>query len=202
MSYWYVEFSHRVPTPMRRMERLGPSKTLSKRAAPVRTQDRAARGAWPGPPQPNIEDTGPGGIYSRLADIGHGPVRFTEDVSTRMPTPEEAEFLRLTPPQPAFFLVRVAFDDNDRPVETCEHIMSGDRWQLSYAWAADCLWCALEVSLPLSRPALRAAAFGGRPRAGNDTTATGELASPSPQVVPRQSPGAAGAEAAAMTTRS
>jgi GntR family transcriptional regulator len=82
-------------------------------------------------------DTGPGGIYSRLADIGHSPVRFTEDVSTRMPTPEEAEFLRLTPPQPVFFLIRVAFDANDRPVETCEHIMSGDRWQLSYAWAAD-----------------------------------------------------------------
>ena len=82
-------------------------------------------------------DTGPGGIYSRLADIGHGPVRFTEDVSTRMPTPEEAEFLRLTPPQPVFFLVRVAFDANDRPVETCEHVMAGDRWQLSYAWAAD-----------------------------------------------------------------
>ena len=82
-------------------------------------------------------DTGPGGIYSRLADIGHGPVRFTEDVSARMPTPEEADFLRLTPPQPVFFLVRVAFDGKDRPVETCEHIMSGDRWQLSYAWAAD-----------------------------------------------------------------
>jgi UTRA domain len=59
-------------------------------------------------------DTGPGGIYSRLADIGHSPVRFTEDVSTRMPTPEEAEFLRLTPPQPVFFLIRVAFDANDR----------------------------------------------------------------------------------------
>jgi DNA-binding GntR family transcriptional regulator len=54
-----------------------------------------------------------------------------------MPTPEEAEFLRLTPPQPVFFLIRVAFDGKDRPVETCEHIMSGDRWQLSYAWEAD-----------------------------------------------------------------
>jgi GntR family transcriptional regulator len=82
-------------------------------------------------------DTGPGGIYSRLADIGHGPVRLTEDVSARMPTPEEADFLRLTPPQPVFFLIRAAFDGKDRPVETCEHILSGDRWQLSYAWAAD-----------------------------------------------------------------
>jgi UTRA domain len=51
-----------------------------------------------------------------------------------MPTPEKAGFLRLTPPQPVFFLVRTTFDANDRPVETCEHVMSGDRWQLSYAW--------------------------------------------------------------------
>ena len=40
-------------------------------------------------------DSGPGGIYSRLAEIGHGPVRFTEDVSTRTPTPEESDVLRL-----------------------------------------------------------------------------------------------------------
>jgi GntR family transcriptional regulator len=82
-------------------------------------------------------DSGPGGIYSRLAEIGHGPVRFTEDVSTRIPTPEESDFLRLPPPQPVFFLIRVAFDASGRPVETCEHIMSGDRWLLSYEWAAD-----------------------------------------------------------------
>jgi hypothetical protein len=31
-------------------------------------------------------DSGPGGIYSRLADVGHGPVRFAEEVATRMPT--------------------------------------------------------------------------------------------------------------------
>ena len=47
-------------------------------------------------------DSGPGGIYSRLADVGHGPVRFTEEVATRMAAPEEARFLRLTDPQPAF----------------------------------------------------------------------------------------------------
>jgi hypothetical protein len=35
-----------------------------------------------------------------------------------------------------------------------------------------------------SRPALRAAACGGRPRAGNDAAATGELASPSHQMIP------------------
>ena len=34
-------------------------------------------------------DSGPGGIYSRLADVGHGPVRFTEEVATRMSTPKK-----------------------------------------------------------------------------------------------------------------
>ena len=53
-----------------------------------------------------------------------------------------------------------------------------------------------------SRPALRAAACGGRPRAGNDPTVTGEPTSPSPQLVPKQSPAAAGAEVARATTKS
>jgi hypothetical protein len=49
-------------------------------------------------------DSDPGGIYSRLADVGYGPVRFTEEVAPRIPTPEEAQFLRLTDPQPVFNL--------------------------------------------------------------------------------------------------
>jgi GntR family transcriptional regulator len=73
-------------------------------------------------------DSGPGGICSRLADVGHGPVRFT---------PAEARFLRLTDPQPVFNLFRTAFDASGTPVEVCEHIMSGDRWLLTYEWAAD-----------------------------------------------------------------
>jgi len=38
-------------------------------------------------------DTGPGGIYSRLADVGHRPVRFVEEVATRMASVDEARFL-------------------------------------------------------------------------------------------------------------
>jgi len=82
-------------------------------------------------------DTGPGGIYSRLADKGHGPARFTEDVLARMPTPEEAAFLKMPNPRPVFYLVRTAFDAEDLAVEVCEHIMAGDRWQLRYEWPAD-----------------------------------------------------------------
>jgi GntR family transcriptional regulator len=54
-----------------------------------------------------------------------------------MPTPEEARFLRLTDPQPVFNLFRTAFDESGTPVEVCEHVMSGDRWLLTYEWAAD-----------------------------------------------------------------
>jgi DNA-binding GntR family transcriptional regulator len=36
-----------------------------------------------------------------------------------------------------FFLIRVALDADGRPVETCEYILSGDRWQVSDAWEAD-----------------------------------------------------------------
>ena len=82
-------------------------------------------------------DTGPGGLYSRLADVGHRPVRFLEEVATRMATADESRFLGFPAPQPVFYLVRIAFDTNDTPVETCEHVMAGDRWLLTYEWPAD-----------------------------------------------------------------
>jgi GntR family transcriptional regulator len=50
---------------------------------------------------------------------------------------ELIEVGRLTAPAPVFYLVRTAFDGEDRPVEICEHVMSGERWQLSYEWQAD-----------------------------------------------------------------
>jgi GntR family transcriptional regulator len=46
------------------------------------------------------EDTGPGGLYSRLADVGHRPVRFTEEVAIRMSSEDESRFLNL--PAPVF----------------------------------------------------------------------------------------------------
>jgi GntR family transcriptional regulator len=87
--------------------------------------------------QMTTEDTGPGGLYSRLADVGHRPVRFTEEVAIRMASEDESRFLNLPAPEPVFYLVRTAYDDSERPVEICEHIMPGDRWELTYEWAAD-----------------------------------------------------------------
>jgi GntR family transcriptional regulator len=77
-------------------------------------------------------DTGPGGIYARLEEMGHRLKRFTEDVRARMPLPEEARALQLPPGVPVFVLVRTAFDVEERPVEVCDTVMAADRYVLSY----------------------------------------------------------------------
>jgi GntR family transcriptional regulator len=75
---------------------------------------------------------GPGGIYARLEESGHILERFTEEVSARMPTPDEARVLALPPGVPVFRLVRIAYDTEDRPVEVCDTIMASDAYLLAY----------------------------------------------------------------------
>jgi len=75
---------------------------------------------------------GPGGIYARLEEAGHTLGRFTEEVSARMPTPEEARVLNLGPGVPVFRLIRTAYDTEDRPVEVCDTIMASDAYLLAY----------------------------------------------------------------------
>jgi GntR family transcriptional regulator len=75
---------------------------------------------------------GPGGIYARLEEQGHTLERFTEEVSARMPTPDEARALALPPGVPVFRLVRTAYDTEDRPVEVCDTIMAADAYLLEY----------------------------------------------------------------------
>lgn len=77
-------------------------------------------------------DTGPGGIYARLEELGHKLERFTEDVSARMPHPDEIKALGLSPGVPVFRLVRTAYDTDDHPVEVCDTTMAADRFLLSY----------------------------------------------------------------------
>jgi GntR family transcriptional regulator len=79
--------------------------------------------------QPN---PGPGGIYARLEDAGHVLDRFTEEVSARMPTPDETRALALPPGVPVFRLVRTAYDRNGRAVEVCDTIMASDAYLLAY----------------------------------------------------------------------
>ena len=75
---------------------------------------------------------GPGGIYARLEEQGNTLERFTEEVSARMPTPEEVRRLALPPGVPVFRVVRTAYDIDGRAVEVCDTIMSAEAYVLNY----------------------------------------------------------------------
>lgn len=65
-------------------------------------------------------DPGPGGVYARLAEVGHAPVRFREDLRSRMPHPEEVERLAIAPGTPVVDISRVALAADGTPVEVNE----------------------------------------------------------------------------------
>lgn len=81
-----------------------------------------------------LKDLPQGGSYGRLEAIGYGPVRFTEDVTVRMPNDNEQRVLELEATQPVFEIWHVAYTTNDLPVEVCIHVMPGYLWQLQYGW--------------------------------------------------------------------
>jgi GntR family transcriptional regulator len=82
------------------------------------------------------EDTGAGGTYARLEEIlepkGRSLARFREEISVRMPLPEEAVALRLAAGVPLIRVVRTAFDAQDAALEVCDTLMAGDRYELTY----------------------------------------------------------------------
>ncbi|GAA1455491.1 GntR family transcriptional regulator [Nocardiopsis tropica] len=80
------------------------------------------------------EDTGQGGTYSRLADLGHPIARFTERITVRMPEPDEVVVLRLVEDQPVYVVHHVAWTAEGRPVEVTVHVMPVHQWHLEYEW--------------------------------------------------------------------
>lgn len=68
------------------------------------------------------EDSGVGGIYSRLADIGHRVARGREASSARVGTDEECDLLGLSPASIVQYVDRQAFDPDGRIVEVCRHV--------------------------------------------------------------------------------
>ena len=78
------------------------------------------------------EDTGPGGIYARLDELGHGPTHFTEIVCARMPSPEESSALQLSEGTPVLLITRIAYNSNNRPVEVNDMVLAADHYELIY----------------------------------------------------------------------
>jgi DNA-binding GntR family transcriptional regulator len=80
-------------------------------------------------------DTGPGGIYDRLEELGHRPLRWTEAVTARMPTPEEAEALRLPADVgvPLLRIVRATTSPDGQVLELNDTRMSAEKFEIGYS---------------------------------------------------------------------
>jgi GntR family transcriptional regulator len=82
-------------------------------------------------------DTGPTGIYERLAERGYHVKRFIEEVESRRPSAEEADFLRISPVQHVLEVTRLACDRAGRVLEVTINVFPSNLWRLSYEWSAD-----------------------------------------------------------------
>lgn len=82
------------------------------------------------------EDTGSGGIYARLGELGAAPVRFREEVRSRMPNGAEVDQLDLTPGTPVVLVCRTAFAEGGRAVEVNEMVLDASAYVLEYEFEA------------------------------------------------------------------
>lgn len=82
------------------------------------------------------KDTGPGGVYARLAELGLEPVRFREEVRARMPRPAETEQLAMAPGTPVIEILRVAATADGRIVEANDMLLDGGSYILDYVFSS------------------------------------------------------------------
>lgn len=59
----------------------------------------------------------PGGVVTLLAELGYEPALVQEDVTARLPTPEEQELLLLGPHDPVLRLARTTNDEAGEPFQ-------------------------------------------------------------------------------------
>lgn len=82
------------------------------------------------------EDTGPGGTYARLAELGYEPVHFREEIRSRMPSQDEAAQLSMSAGTPVILICRTAFTDKGHPVEVNEMTLDAASYVLEYDFDA------------------------------------------------------------------
>jgi GntR family transcriptional regulator len=74
----------------------------------------------------------PGGIYASLESLGHPIGRMTEDVTARMPLPDEAEALEMGRGIPVIELFHTTFDRDGLAIEVTHSVLPADRNLLSF----------------------------------------------------------------------
>ncbi len=73
------------------------------------------------------------GVLTVLERLHGKPIRYyIDELSFRMPSPEEATALRLDPGVCVVRAVRVAYDAEDAPLEAFDQLLAGDKHVLVY----------------------------------------------------------------------
>ncbi|WP_406488963.1 GntR family transcriptional regulator [Streptomyces phaeochromogenes] len=78
------------------------------------------------------QKTGKDGIYGRLEDLGHVMTRVRDEISARMPTPEEAAILELLPGVPVLEVLHTSLDQDGTPFEVSRYVHRADQTGLLY----------------------------------------------------------------------
>jgi len=78
-------------------------------------------------------NTGPGGMYSRMADAGHR-LRWEDTVSERAPVDDERVRLDLAPDQHVLLIWRRCYNQEDRILEVTRRAIRADRSPVVYSY--------------------------------------------------------------------
>jgi GntR family transcriptional regulator len=81
-----------------------------------------------------LPETLPEGPDTAIENLGHRFTHVVEVVSARMPTPEEAQVLRLGPGSPVVRLLHIDYDADDRPLQVADDLYVGDRHEFVFEW--------------------------------------------------------------------
>lgn len=82
------------------------------------------------------ENSGPGGIYARLEELGYELTTYTERVSIARADELEARQMNLSPGEPVYRVWRTAWS-RDTPVEVNDITITGNRYELVYELPAN-----------------------------------------------------------------
>ncbi|MFE9242783.1 GntR family transcriptional regulator [Nocardiopsis sp. NPDC006938] len=90
-----------------------------------------------GTPLATSANLGKGSLYARFEDRGHRITRSREEVSARIPTPQEARGLMVPSGVPVLEVLHTGIDQGGRPFEVTRFVMRADLAALDYDMAVE-----------------------------------------------------------------
>jgi GntR family transcriptional regulator len=76
--------------------------------------------------------TGTGSIYERFAELGHEITQAREEITARMPRPDEVRTLAIPPGVPVIEVMHTGIDQDGNPFEVTRFVMRADVNALDY----------------------------------------------------------------------